>query len=288
MALTSELFRDNKKLQDCLIRDSAHIVASDPLRTGENDQGEHVALIHKALRQVMPNPSFGLEEATETYGPKTAEVVRQFKALQNPPILNKALQQTVPDNIVGKLTIAALDEQVGRKKSPPPPVAPVEPPVIPAVTETRLVAKTTFEEKFIDKPPADLSPDSGGIGFAIGTALNQGAKDILRMRRNPIEGSDFDDGVEKSRRTGDILSGQVMKTVSIDEEVRQLPSLVTFGAKSLRFDITRKYLYSYGVGLPTELVRIATTRTLIPLLESRHVVRDNRTAAQPSNFLDPR
>jgi peptidoglycan hydrolase-like protein with peptidoglycan-binding domain len=114
----------------------------------------------------MPDPSFGLEEATETYGSKTAEVVRQFKASQNPPILNKALQQTVTDNIVGKLTIAALDEQMGRKKSPPPPIAPVEPPVTPAAVETRLVAKTTFEEKFIDKPPADLSPDSGGLPLA--------------------------------------------------------------------------------------------------------------------------
>lgn len=65
MALTSELFKNNRQLQDCLILDSAHIVANEPpLRRGVNDKGDHVALIHKALRQVMPNPSFGLEEAT--------------------------------------------------------------------------------------------------------------------------------------------------------------------------------------------------------------------------------
>ena len=120
MALTSELFKNNNQLQACAATDSAHIVADEPpLRRGVNNQGAHVALIHTALRRVMANPSFGLEEATETYGPKTAEVVRQFKAAQRPPLLNKALGQTTPDNIVGKLTIAALDTAVSRKKQPP-------------------------------------------------------------------------------------------------------------------------------------------------------------------------
>ena len=51
MALTSELFKNNKELQACAERDSAHIVADEPpLRRGENNQGAHVALIHTALR----------------------------------------------------------------------------------------------------------------------------------------------------------------------------------------------------------------------------------------------
>ena len=211
--------------------------------------------------------------------------MRQFKAIQNPPILNKALRQTVPDNIVGKQTIAALDEQVGRKK---PPLPPVPPPVKPDATEQRLVAKKTFEQKFIVRPPADLDPASGGIGFAIGTALKQGVKDVLRMQKNPIEGGDFDDGVVQSRQAREVPSAHVMKTVDIDEEVRELPSQVTFGARALQFNITRTYRYSYGVGLPTELVRVSTTRTIIPLLSVRSVVRDTRTARQPSNLLDPR
>jgi hypothetical protein len=120
MPLTSDLFKDNKQLQDCAIKNSAHIVADEPpLRRGENDQGPHVALIHQALRRILPGPSFGLEEATETYGPKTAEIIRQFKAAQKPPLLNKALGQKVPDNIVGMQTIAALDQQVKGKKQPP-------------------------------------------------------------------------------------------------------------------------------------------------------------------------
>jgi hypothetical protein len=120
MILTSDLFQNVKELEDCAKLDSKHIVADEPpLRRGKNNQGPHIALIHKALRRIMPSPSFGLEEATETYGPKTAEVVRQFKAAQTPPILNQALGQTVPDNIVGKRTIVALDKQAARKKQPP-------------------------------------------------------------------------------------------------------------------------------------------------------------------------
>jgi|SRR5687767_7598758 len=108
------------------------------------------------------------------------------------------------------------------------------------------------------------------------------------MQSNPIEGGDFDDGLVQSRRTGDIVATHVIKTINIDQEVRQLPSLVTSGAKMLRFNITRTYRYSYDAGSLTDLVRISTTRTLIPLLDSRRVLRDNGTSQQPSSFVDPR
>src|SRR5688572_126846 len=65
-------------------------------------------------------------------------MVRRPLRVCGAPILNKALRQTVPDNIVGEQTIAALDAQVGRKKAPAPPVAPQ---VRPDATEQRLVAK---------------------------------------------------------------------------------------------------------------------------------------------------
>ncbi len=285
MVLTSELFKNNKQLQDCSERDSAHIVANEPpVRRGVNDRGEHVALIHKALRQIMPNVSFGLEEATETYGPKTAEVVRQFKAMQNPPILNKALRQTTPDNIVGKLTIAALDEQVKRKK---PTLPPVVPPVKPDATEERLVFKKTFEERFINRPARD---PEGGFGDALGEVLFAASKDFPRMLRNPIEGSDFDDGIVQSKQTRPIFVSQVMKVVNIDEEVRRLPNVVKFGAFSIVLNITRIYTYSYGVGQPTHKVIVNTTRTLLKVFPGveRSVQRSTRFVSQPSSFLDPR
>ena len=130
MTLESDLFKGNEKLKDCENKDSAHIVADEPPnRRGVNDQGEHVKLIHKALRRVMSNPKFGLEEAPETYGPLTAEVVRQFK-LGPPMILNEALRQTTPDNIVGRKTIKALDKAVKRsndRELPDFPIPPINP-----------------------------------------------------------------------------------------------------------------------------------------------------------------
>jgi len=284
MPLTSELFKDNQQLQNCLVLDSAHIVANEPpLRRGVNDQGAHIALIHSALREVMPNASFGLEETTETYGPKTAEVVRQFKAKQNPPILNKALRQTAPDNIVGKQTIAALDAQVGRKK---PPASPVPPPLKPNVTEQRLVFKKTFEEKFIVRNAGDLGSDFATLGEA---ALQLG-KDIPRMLKNPIEGSDFDDGKVQSKLTGDILATHVMKFVNKEVEVRRLPNFVSLGVFALQMDITRQYRYSYGPGSSTDRVVVSEKARLLnmDLRGGEQVVNSTDIVSQPSNFIDPR
>lgn len=285
MPLTSDLFKDNQQLQDCLELNSAHLVANEPpKRRGVNDTGDHVALIHQALRKVMPGSSFGLEEATETYGPKTAEVVRQFKARQTPPILNKALGQTVPDNIVGKQTIAALDEQVGRQKPPPEP-PPVDPPVAPQATVERLVAKTTFEVRQIIRNPSDDPPF-----LAIGEALNQLAKDAPRVLRNPIEGTDFDDGTVQSRQDRPIFSSQVMKVVNIEEEVRRLPNIVNFGSFTIVLNITRTYTYSYGVGNSTDVVTVNRRQTLLNVApdQPRSVVNSTRFVPQPSDFLDPR
>lgn len=158
MLLTSGLFKDNQKLQDCAQFDRSHVVADEPpLRRAENAQGPHVALIHQALRKVMSNPSFGLEEATETYGPKTAEVVRQFKASQRPPILNERLRQTVPDNIVGIQTIKALDRAVGKADGrviPDLPLPPIDPTPVPEAVTRRIVLRQ-FQKVDATNPQAD-------------------------------------------------------------------------------------------------------------------------------------
>jgi hypothetical protein len=130
MALESELFKNSNPLKECEIKDSAHIVADEPPnRRGVNNRGPHIALIHTALRKIMSNPKFGLEEPNEEFGPLTAEVVRQFK-LGPPMILNQALRQTTPDNIIGKQTIKALDKALvnqKRKEIPDLPIAPIDP-----------------------------------------------------------------------------------------------------------------------------------------------------------------
>ncbi|WP_254507515.1 peptidoglycan-binding domain-containing protein [Anatilimnocola floriformis] len=132
MTLESDLFKNSDSLKACEIKDSAHIVADEPPnRRGVNNRGPHIALIQKALRRLMSSPKFGLEEANEEYGPKTAEVVRQFK-LGPPMILNTELRQTTPDNIVGRRTIKALDTALVRQKGreiPPNdlPIPPLDP-----------------------------------------------------------------------------------------------------------------------------------------------------------------
>lgn len=130
MVLESDLFKNNQKLKDCEKEDVHHIVADEPpKRRGANNKGPHIALIHTALRKIMSNPKFGLEEPNEEYGPLTAEVVRQFK-LGPPMILNQALRQTTPDNIIGKQTIKALDKALvnqKRKEIPDLPIPPIDP-----------------------------------------------------------------------------------------------------------------------------------------------------------------
>ena len=184
MRLTSDLFKDNQKLQDCARFDKDHLVAAEPpLRRAENAQGPHVALVHQALRKVMPSVSFGLEEATETYGPKTAEVVRQFKANHKPPILNARLRQTVPDNIVGIQTIQALDAAVGRAKDkeiPDLPIPPIDPTPVPEAVTRRIVLRQ-FRKIDATNPQAD--PRAGDakeqsdaiIGLLTGRLAPEGA-----------------------------------------------------------------------------------------------------------------
>ena len=284
MPLTSDLFKNNRQLQNCLEQDTAHIVANEPpFRRGENDRGEHVALIHTALRRVMSNPSFGLEEATETYGPKTAEVVRQFKAKQVPPILNKSLRQTVPDNIVGKQTIFALDQQAG-KKSPKPGALPS---AKPEATRDRQVLKQTFEKKLDVRDASDLGSDFSTIGQTISNLPG----DILRALENPIESSDPDNGVVQSRQTAKFPLDNVMQSVVIDIIVRRLPNIVRFGSFILVREVNRSYKYFYGRGNVTDTVLVTRNALLLnfDLRGSRQVanIPPNRVS-QPKSFVDPK
>jgi hypothetical protein len=101
MPLISRCFRDDKKLQDCQIMDSAHIL------TGA--VGEHVAKIQRAI-VLMDNAKIDVEELNDMrYGPSTANAVLNYKKKRR--IINPAYQ-TQADNIVGKMTITALDAEM--------------------------------------------------------------------------------------------------------------------------------------------------------------------------------
>jgi hypothetical protein len=71
--------------------------------------GDHVSKIHTALF-ILDEVSVSAEElATTRYGPSTAAAVLAFKRKRK--IINWSYQ-TQADNIVGKMTIAAMDKEL--------------------------------------------------------------------------------------------------------------------------------------------------------------------------------
>lgn len=106
MSLRSELFRGDSKLEAAAISDPAHIVPGAV--------GEHVRKIQLALIQLNGAAII----ADGIYGPATAAAVLAYKQKRN--IVNRSYQAK-PDNIVGKMTIAALDREMFDKENQPNP-----------------------------------------------------------------------------------------------------------------------------------------------------------------------
>ena len=101
MALRSKLFRDSGKLQACLVHDYAHVTP--------NSRGDHVHRIQRAL-MLLDRANISRHEIEEMrYGPSTADAVLTYKTARN--IVNRSYQ-TQADNIVGKMTIAAMDNEL--------------------------------------------------------------------------------------------------------------------------------------------------------------------------------
>ncbi len=101
MPLRSRLFSDSKALQSCLVSDAAHLVIGA--------HGDHVSKVQTALFLVDGLSVDPAELRNARYGKSTAAAVLAYKTRRN--IINPAYQRT-PDNIVGKMTIAALDRDV--------------------------------------------------------------------------------------------------------------------------------------------------------------------------------
>jgi peptidoglycan hydrolase-like protein with peptidoglycan-binding domain len=106
MPLRSNLFVESKELQACLVSDPAHVVPGAV--------GPHVRKIQIALQDIDGAVIDPKELEANRYGPSTAAAVLAFKKKRK--IINRSYQTTA-DNIVGKMTIAALDnEMVARQK----------------------------------------------------------------------------------------------------------------------------------------------------------------------------
>lgn len=101
MALQSKLFKNDPKLEACLVNDSAHVTLGTV--------GNHVSKIQTALL-ILENANIAPNElVTSKYGTSTAAAVLAFKRKRN--IVNRTYQNQA-DNIVGKMTIAALDKEM--------------------------------------------------------------------------------------------------------------------------------------------------------------------------------
>ncbi len=103
MALRSQLFKGDTKLDAAAVSDSAHITPGA--------RGEHVRKIQFALIQL----DGAKITADGAYGPATAAAVLAYK--QKRGIINTSIQ-TKADNITGKMTLASMDQEL--LKAPPP------------------------------------------------------------------------------------------------------------------------------------------------------------------------
>lgn len=101
MALQSKLFRDDRKLQAAAVSNPDHVVPGAV--------GDHVGRIQYALVQVDGALIDPAEMSVKRYGASTANAVLAFKKKRD--IINRSYQSQ-PDNIVGIMTIAALDKEM--------------------------------------------------------------------------------------------------------------------------------------------------------------------------------
>lgn len=106
--LQSQLFSGDRKLEACAVEDSAHIL--------QGAVGEHVSKIQAALYTVDDSVMDAGELSSKSFGASTAAAVLAYKTERN--IINRSYQ-TQPDDIVGKMTIAALDKELLDLENPP-------------------------------------------------------------------------------------------------------------------------------------------------------------------------
>jgi hypothetical protein len=117
MVLQSQLFRGDAKLEAAAVSDPAHVVPGAV--------GPHVAKIQQALGLLDGAVIDSGELQSMRYGRSTAASVLAYKTKRN--IINISYQHAA-DNIVGKMTMAALDkEMLAREINPPDPPAPPRP-----------------------------------------------------------------------------------------------------------------------------------------------------------------
>lgn len=113
MPLTSRMLKGDPAFEAALVNDRAHITPGS--------KGNQVWKIQAALMIVMdPPPKIAgneLAAKAKFYGPTTTAAVVEFKRKRN--IINLAYEKDV-DPIVGKMTVAQLDEELKEKEGDDP------------------------------------------------------------------------------------------------------------------------------------------------------------------------
>ena len=175
MALTSKLFKDDPKLEPCLVSDPAHVTPGS--------RGPHVGKIQFALTVMGLGVISPNEIAQQFYGPSTAAAVLGYKRKKN--IINTSYQ-TAADNIVGKMTIKQLDKDMAdfEKLHPDPlppgpspgPPGPPQPPAQPVGLRFAIRGagapfsgrgKPVFIEEPADGDPTTFSSDQAPTCFQV-------------------------------------------------------------------------------------------------------------------------
>lgn len=106
MPLRSRLFAGDPHLEACALRDSAHLTPGT--------KGTHVGKVQYSLDVIDQLKVARQELIEQVYGPSTAQAVLSFKSRRS--IINRGYQSTA-DNIVGRMTIAALDAEMLQKQN---------------------------------------------------------------------------------------------------------------------------------------------------------------------------
>ena len=130
MSLQSELFKGDQRLEACLHVDASHVTPGTV--------GEFVTKIQKALF-ILDGAVIDPSEQGR-YGPSTANAVLTYKKKRK--IINYSYQ-TQADNIVGKMTIASLDNELNQVR-----VVPVNPRWRDQVVRTGQQRRTEFPGHF--------------------------------------------------------------------------------------------------------------------------------------------
>jgi hypothetical protein len=108
VSLQSKLFKGDHALEACLIHDAAHVTPGAV--------GGHVGKIQTALATIDGLIIDPAELGAHKYGATTAAAVLSFKKKRK--IINWSYQ-TECDDIVGKMTITALDQEMRGRDGPP-------------------------------------------------------------------------------------------------------------------------------------------------------------------------